>query len=40
MFSNTAPPPKLTDLVPRIEQPIFFIYASDGGETMNFWLAA
>ena len=40
MFSNTEPPPKLTDLVPRIEQPIFFIHASDGGETMNFWLAA
>jgi len=36
IFSNTAPPPKLTDLVPRIEQPVFFIYASDGGvETMN-----
>ncbi len=36
LFSNTAPPPKLTDLVPRIEQPLLFIYAADGGvETMN-----
>jgi len=36
VFSNTAPPPKLTDLVRRIEQPLFLIYASDGGaETMN-----
>ena len=36
VFSNTAPPPKLTDLVPRIEQPVFFIYAPDGGvESMN-----
>jgi pimeloyl-ACP methyl ester carboxylesterase len=36
VFSNTAPPPKLTDLVPRIEQPVFFIYAPDGGvETMS-----
>ena len=36
VFSNTAPPPKLTDLVPRIEQPVLFIYAPDGGvETMS-----
>jgi len=36
LFSNTAPPPKLTDLAPRIEEPVFFIYAPDGGvETMN-----
>jgi uncharacterized protein len=36
VFSNTAPPPKLTDLVRRIEQPLLFIYASDRGvETMN-----
>src|SRR5262249_61764706 len=36
VFSNTAPPPRLTDLVPRIDEPVFFIYAPDGGvETMN-----
>ena len=37
VFSNTAPPPKLTDLVPRIEQPLFLIWAPNGGnaETMN-----
>jgi len=36
VFSNTAPPPKLTDLVLRIEAPVFFIYAPDGGvESMN-----
>ena len=36
VFSNTAPPPKLTDLVPRIREPVFFIYAPDGGvESMN-----
>jgi len=36
VFSSTAPPPKLTDLVARIEQPVFFIYAPDGGvESMN-----
>jgi dienelactone hydrolase len=36
VFSNTAPPPKLTDLVPRIAQPLFLIYAPDGGvETMD-----
>jgi|tagenome__1003787_1003787.scaffolds.fasta_scaffold20712929_2 uncharacterized protein len=36
VFSNTAPPPKLTDLAPRIEEPVFFIYAPDGGvETMS-----
>jgi hypothetical protein len=37
LFSNTAPPPKLTDLVPRIEQPLLLIWAPNGGnvETMN-----
>jgi uncharacterized protein len=36
VFSNTAPPPKLTDLAPRIDEPVFFIYAPDGGvETMS-----
>ncbi len=36
VFSSTAPPPKLTDLVPRIHEPVFFIYAPDGGvESMN-----
>ena len=36
VFSNTAPPPKLTDLVPRIHQPLFLIWSIDGGvETMN-----
>jgi fermentation-respiration switch protein FrsA (DUF1100 family) len=37
VFSNTAPPPKLTDLVPRITQPLYLIWAPNGGnaETMN-----
>jgi uncharacterized protein len=36
VFSSTAPPPKLTSLVPRIERPLFVIYAPDGGvETMS-----
>ena len=36
VFSSTAPPPKLTDLVPQIHEPVFFIYAPDGGvESMN-----
>jgi hypothetical protein len=37
VFSNTAPPSKLTDLVPRISQPLFLIWAPNGGnaETMN-----
>ncbi len=36
VFSNTAPPPKLSDLVPRIHQPLLLIWATDGGvETMN-----
>jgi len=36
VFSNTAPPPKLVDLAPRIREPLFVIYAPDGGvETMS-----
>jgi fermentation-respiration switch protein FrsA (DUF1100 family) len=36
VFSNTAPPPKLTDVVPHIHQPLFLIWSIDGGvETMN-----
>ena len=38
VFSNTAPPPKLTALVPRIApRPVFLIWAPNGGnaETMN-----
>ncbi len=37
VFSNTAPPPKLTDLVTRIHQPLYLIWAPNGGnaETMN-----
>jgi uncharacterized protein len=37
VFSSTAPPPSLTDLVPRIEQPLLLIWAPNGGnmETMN-----
>jgi uncharacterized protein len=37
VFSSTAPPPKLTDLVPRIHRPLLLIWAPNGGnmETMN-----
>jgi uncharacterized protein len=36
VFSNTAPPPKLSDLAPRIREPLFVIYAPDGGvESMS-----
>jgi hypothetical protein len=36
VFSDTEPPPKLTDLVPKIHQPLFLIWSTDGGvETMN-----
>ena len=37
LFSNTAPPPKLTELVPRIAPtPLLLIWApSSGGEDMN-----
>jgi uncharacterized protein len=31
VFSNTAPPPNLTDLAPKIEQPLFVIWAPNGG---------
>jgi hypothetical protein len=35
-FWNTAPPPKPTDVVPRIRQQLFVIYAPDGGvETLS-----
>ena len=32
VFSNTAPPPNLTDLAPKIEQPLFVIWAPNGGD--------
>lgn len=37
LFSNTAPPPQLTELVPRIAPtPLFLIWSpSSGGENMN-----
>ena len=31
IFSSTAPPPNLTDLAPKIEQPLFVIWAPNGG---------
>ncbi len=31
VFSSTAPPPNLTDLAPKIEQPLFVIWAPNGG---------
>jgi hypothetical protein len=31
VFSSTMPPPKLTDLTPKIEQPLFVIWAPNGG---------
>jgi uncharacterized protein len=31
VFSNTAPPPNLTEVAPRIEQPLFVIWAPNGG---------
>jgi hypothetical protein len=42
VFSNTSPPPKLTDLIPAIApRPVLFIWAPNGGnaETMNpvYW---
>ena len=45
VFASTLPPSKLTDLVPQITQPLFLIWAPNGGnvETMNpeyFRLAA
>ncbi|HWL33565.1 MAG TPA: alpha/beta fold hydrolase [Gaiellaceae bacterium] len=37
VFASTLPPKKLTDLVPEITQPLFLIWAPNGGniETMN-----
>ncbi|HJU47256.1 MAG TPA: alpha/beta fold hydrolase [Gaiellaceae bacterium] len=36
LFSNTVPPPKLTDLVTRITVPLFLIWApNSGGENLN-----
>jgi hypothetical protein len=37
VFSNTPPPPKLTDLLPRLTAPLLLIWAPNGGnaETMN-----
>ena len=37
VFSSTMPPPKLTDLVPKVEEPLFLIWAPNGGnvEHMN-----
>ena len=37
VFSNTSPPPNLTDLAAQIDQPLFLIWAPNGGnaETMN-----
>jgi uncharacterized protein len=31
LFSDTAPPPNLTDVAPEIEQPLFVIWAPNGG---------
>jgi hypothetical protein len=31
LFSSTAPPPNLTDVAPKIEQPLFVIWAPNGG---------
>ena len=31
VFSSTMPPPNLTDLAPKIEQPLFVIWAPNGG---------
>jgi hypothetical protein len=31
VFSNTAPPPNLTDAAAKIEQPLFVIWAPNGG---------
>jgi uncharacterized protein len=31
IFSSTAPPPSLTDLAPKIDQPLFVIWAPNGG---------
>jgi uncharacterized protein len=31
LFSSTAPPPNLTDVAPKIKQPLFVIWAPNGG---------
>ena len=31
LFSSSAPPPNLTDVAPKIEQPLFVIWAPNGG---------
>ena len=31
VFSSTAPPPNLTDIAPKIKQPLFVIWAPNGG---------
>ena len=31
LFGSTAPPPNLTDVAPKIEQPLFVIWAPNGG---------
>jgi hypothetical protein len=31
LFSSTAPPPNLTDVAPKIHQPLFVIWAPNGG---------
>jgi hypothetical protein len=31
VFGSTTPPPSLTDLAPKIEQPLFVIWAPNGG---------
>ena len=31
LFSSSAPPPKLTDVAPKIKQPLFVIWAPNGG---------
>ena len=33
LFSSTAPPPNLTDVAPKIAQPLFVIRAPNGGNT-------
>ena len=31
LFSSSAPPPNLTDVAPKIKQPLFVIWAPNGG---------
>jgi dienelactone hydrolase len=35
VFSNTAPPPKLMDLMPRIDEPVLLIHNGRQGEDLN-----